>query len=345
MDFYTRRMLYRDALLSFIRTESDLYLLTDMPGNIGEHLICAGTTELLVSGNIRFKDMPVGDAANAARRRGTLLIPGSGAFDRRWHEWLPDAVLAASNNFGRVIILPSSYDVSVPIVARSLSQRNVYPFAREARSYSAIKHLNHAALCFDCATFFNFKAPAKTGSRADDGKAPLLVLREDAGSLLRTGLCAQSKIDTYSPPGKMHDAVLQGGRDNPGEQRISATGFVDIPCPDVSRRQSESVCNTEAMPTLCPITQSGQKSSRQFVANGNAISPEFVQGFTGFFECRMYRLFIVVPGIPAYYQHTQRNIPGQSSKKFLLVAYKREACIHPAAKYHLPLLPAVHGYF
>jgi hypothetical protein len=115
-----------------------------------------------------------------------FFIPGSGAFDRRWHEWLPDTVLAASNNFGRVIILPSSYDVSVPVVARSLSQRNVYPFAREATSYSAIKHLNHAALCFDCATFFNFKASAKAGSRADDGKAPLLVLREDAGNLLGT---------------------------------------------------------------------------------------------------------------------------------------------------------------
>jgi len=82
-------MLYRDALLSFIRKESDLYLLTDMPGNIGDHLICAGTTELLVSGNIQFKDMPVGDVANATRKRGTLLIPGSGAFDRRWHECCP----------------------------------------------------------------------------------------------------------------------------------------------------------------------------------------------------------------------------------------------------------------
>jgi len=130
MGFFARRMLYRDALLSFIRKESDLYLLMDMPGNIGDHLICAGTTELLVSGNIRFKDMPVRDVANTARKRGTLLIPGSGAFDRRWHEWLPDTVLAASNNFGRVIILPSSYDVSVPVVGQVLEPAECLSFCK-----------------------------------------------------------------------------------------------------------------------------------------------------------------------------------------------------------------------
>ena len=186
MDFFARRKLYRDALLSFIRAESDLYLLTDMPGNIGDHLICAGTRELLVSGNIRFKCIPVGKVANTARKSSTLLIPGSGAFDQRWHEWLPDTVLAASNNFRRVIILPSSYDVSVPIVVKSLSQRNVFPFAREVKSYLSIKHLNHAALCFDCATFFNFNEAGTTDLRVDEAKAPLLVLREDAGSLLGT---------------------------------------------------------------------------------------------------------------------------------------------------------------
>ena len=47
MDFYTRRSLYKESLLSFLGAQCDLHLLTEMHGNIGDHLIWAGTRDLL----------------------------------------------------------------------------------------------------------------------------------------------------------------------------------------------------------------------------------------------------------------------------------------------------------
>jgi exopolysaccharide biosynthesis predicted pyruvyltransferase EpsI len=119
--------------------------------------------------------------------RGTLLVPGSGAFDQLWHEWLPNTVAKVTNLFQKVIILPSSYDVSVPVVAQCLALPTVYALAREAKSYAAVKYFGRAALFFDCAVYFQEfeKKRNPSGKRRKYG-SQLIAFRTDKGSLLPT---------------------------------------------------------------------------------------------------------------------------------------------------------------
>lgn len=185
LDFYNRRSASRERLLAYLGEQGDLCLLTDMKGNIGDHLIWAGTRELLNSGRVPYTAIRPEDTSIAAHPRSTLLIPGSGAFDRRWHEWLPDIVRAASSHYDKVIILPSSFDPGVPIVADCLDRPNVHAFARERRSYRLIEAFGRAALSFDCALYFpGFKDRGTTAASPIEGGPLLLALREDAGSLL-----------------------------------------------------------------------------------------------------------------------------------------------------------------
>jgi len=185
LSYSVRRSLYGDSLVRFLRSQAEPYLLTEMPGNIGDHLIWAGTRDLLVAGGVSCRPLATYEVGRLHYPHSTLLIPGSGAFSRLWHEWLPDTVLAAARRFRRVVILPSSYDVSVPIVAQCLSQPNVYAFARETASYRSVRSLGRAALSFDCAVQSHvFDQRAFASRQRVQGSGLLLALREDGGSLL-----------------------------------------------------------------------------------------------------------------------------------------------------------------
>jgi len=201
-DFNTRRALYAESLLVFLASQKRLYLLTDMRGNIGDHLIWAGTRDLLDSRGVHCTPLPLNDVTGACDPRGTLLVPGSGAFVRFWHEWLPAVVLQPSDAFAKVVILPSSFDRQVRVVADCLSRDNVFAFAREPRSYRAVKHFGRAALAFDCALFFQGyreNASHTEPGRADPpapGDTPLLVLRQDQGGLMPLrGLTANAALN------------------------------------------------------------------------------------------------------------------------------------------------------
>lgn len=183
--FVTRIRTYGWALRNFLVPQAPLTLLWDMPGNIGDHLIWAGTELLFEQVSIPYNRISVEVLKNTPeqKRPGSLVIPGSGAFVSRWHEWLPDLVILASKVFESVIILPSQYDISVPIVRKSLTMPNVFPFARELASYNAIKVLGKASLAPDLAWWAMFKY------RSDDTfnherKCTLVSLRTDIGSLL-----------------------------------------------------------------------------------------------------------------------------------------------------------------
>ena len=68
-------------------------------------------------------------------------------------------MLGASSIVDRVVVLPSSYDVSVPVVREALSRPNVYAFAREAASYRQVKSLGSVTLALDPALYaFDFSA-------------------------------------------------------------------------------------------------------------------------------------------------------------------------------------------
>lgn len=184
-DFSERRRLHADLMVRFLRDcPAPMLLLTDLPGNAGDRLIWAGTRRLLEDFWIPFGEVSVPDARDGAGGGGTLVVPGSGAWVRQWHEWLPDLVDAAAERFERVVVLPSQYDPTIPIVRRALSHPNVFAFARETTSYRAIKDVGRAVLAFDPALYaWSFDLSAER--TADWIHEPTLIsLRTDSGSRL-----------------------------------------------------------------------------------------------------------------------------------------------------------------
>ena len=132
--------------------------------------------------------MSVADLALTPHRLAgaTLAVPGSAAWTTRWHEWLPDLVLLASAHADRVVVLPSSFDISVPVVARALSQPNVYPICREPRSFRQLRTRGRAALALDPALYaFDFRAPGPSSGAAGFERRTLVALRTDRGSRLQ----------------------------------------------------------------------------------------------------------------------------------------------------------------
>jgi exopolysaccharide biosynthesis predicted pyruvyltransferase EpsI len=188
--------LQRKNLGAYLRTLSSFELLIDMPGNTGDKFIEAGTFNFLEIENVNYIPLPFEDFNVSETKAANLLVPGSGAFSKYWHEWLPDLILRASKVYQNIIILPSGYDPSVEIVREALSCPNVYAFAREANSYRLIKNIAKSALAFDCALYN--KIPS-TNSTLNSGV--LLALREDQGSLL--------KEKNYSPVSQNNDISLR----------------------------------------------------------------------------------------------------------------------------------------
>jgi exopolysaccharide biosynthesis predicted pyruvyltransferase EpsI len=185
LSFRARACEYRRLLCSHVADGGPVHLLTGMPGNIGDQLIWAGTEDLLRSAAIGFGRLDVGDVEAFQASEGSLVIPGSGALTRLWHEWLPDLVLRASRRFRRVVLLPSQYDASVGIVAEALAQPNVYAFAREARSYREVSRFGRAAPAFDPAIYFeHFPAWDGNAPAICETTSRLIAFREDKGSLL-----------------------------------------------------------------------------------------------------------------------------------------------------------------
>lgn len=186
MDFQERKTHYKESLLHFLAQHSDLFLLTNIPGNIGDHLIWAGTEDLLAAGGISYTSLLFNDINDTYLPRGTLLIPGSGALTKSFHEWLPATVIEVSHRFHKVIILPSSYDITIPIIAHCLSLQNVYAFARETLSYRSIKGMGRAALSFDCAIYYHEFDDVPSFLPKYGNDSVLLAFREDKDSLLYT---------------------------------------------------------------------------------------------------------------------------------------------------------------
>jgi exopolysaccharide biosynthesis predicted pyruvyltransferase EpsI len=169
-----------------IRQIGPVWLLTEMPGNIGDHLIWLGTEALLTEGGCTSTDISVAELLQSAKqpRPGTLVIPGSGALTVLWNEWLPELVQRAAGGFDRVLILPSEYEPEVPAVGLALSQPNVYAFARDAESFRKIRSYGRAALAMDPALWAMEFVPPTTSRTDEDLGNVLLALRTDVGSCL-----------------------------------------------------------------------------------------------------------------------------------------------------------------
>jgi hypothetical protein len=171
-----RRRHQRHALRRLVASHPDPHLLTGVPGNTGDLLIAAGV------------DAAVGDLVGRVpygehhdHRGGTLVVPGSGAWSRAYHEWLPELVLAATRRYQRVLVLPSSYDPSVPVVRRALEQPTVTAVSRESVSAGLVAPFGHGQVLLDCAVH----APElRRPTRRPPHAASLVSLRTDAESAL-----------------------------------------------------------------------------------------------------------------------------------------------------------------
>jgi hypothetical protein len=146
------------------------------PGDLADELTCAGTRSLL--SDRRFREIAVEELASSAGHTALLLAPGG--FSRASHDWAPRALALAEIRFGRVIVLPASFDVSFDVVREALIRTRAVVFAREARSYEAIAPLCDARLALDGAFHYDYE-PFR-----GDGRGVL-----DAS---RTGV-AESKVD------------------------------------------------------------------------------------------------------------------------------------------------------
>lgn len=179
--------LYGQTLAPWLCGLGPLRLIVRMPGNIGDHLIWRGCCDLFDQHGIAAERIDHHEALEASHPEHTLVIPGSGALTRLWHEWLPELILAAASLYRHVIVLPSDYDVDVAPVAQALAQPNVWAFARQPRSYAAIRRFGRAVLMPDpalwCRRFHEQAPPAAAGTVSR--LAPLLLaLRTDKGSCL-----------------------------------------------------------------------------------------------------------------------------------------------------------------
>ena len=128
-------------------------------GNMGDHLIGGGTRALLAGRPYREVSL-----REVGRVRGRLaLLGGGGAWCAPYHELMPEALPVLERTFDRVVVLPSSFDLSVEAVARTLSRSRAVVFARGRESYRQIRTVCDARLAHDASFFFDFSPWRREG--------------------------------------------------------------------------------------------------------------------------------------------------------------------------------------
>ena len=93
-----------------------------------------------------------------------MVLQGSGAFCRPYHEVMPRALAVAELRFRRVIVLPSSFDTAEETVRDALARSRAIVFARERVSASKLVSLCDVRLAHDCAFFFDLARWRRDGS-------------------------------------------------------------------------------------------------------------------------------------------------------------------------------------
>jgi exopolysaccharide biosynthesis predicted pyruvyltransferase EpsI len=142
-------------------------------GNKGDELIYAGTRQLLAR---RFyKEVSVRDLGTVSGH--TALVAGCGGWCGPYHDMVKH-LPAIESKFERVIIMPSSFDVSVPSVRSTLAATKALVFARERKSFEDIRRLCDAKIAYDCAFFFDYRPYLR------HGEGCLVSYRTDEESVL-----------------------------------------------------------------------------------------------------------------------------------------------------------------
>ena len=168
----------RAKLLNTIAGSRDVVFIRAY-GNLGDELIYAGTRQLLAG--ISYREASILQLDGVRGR--TALIAGSGGWCKPHHD-MPSFLPAIEERFERVIILPSSFDVSIESVRQALTKTKACVFAREAESFRQIQNLCDADLVHDCAFFFNYAPYQRNGAGIlnafrTDKESALAILPKD----------------------------------------------------------------------------------------------------------------------------------------------------------------------
>jgi GT2 family glycosyltransferase/exopolysaccharide biosynthesis predicted pyruvyltransferase EpsI len=147
----------RAKLLKAIAGAEDIVVVRNY-GNIGDQLIHAGLRKLLAG--VRYREVSLLELEGVS---GELaILTGGGAWCAA-HQHMPDYLPRIEAQFDRVVVFPSSFDVSLEKVRTALAQTKAHVFARERVSYEQIRRLCHADFAYDTAFFFDFSPYACVG--------------------------------------------------------------------------------------------------------------------------------------------------------------------------------------
>lgn len=161
-------------IIEFARNHSEIYVLKSI-GNRGDKLIELGTIEYFSRYNIKVNWIEFGDTD----KQGDLLfVSGGGAFCNNWSHMV-NAVKKRYSNFKKIVLLPSSFDLSSKTVfdwASNLPD-HVTVFCREEESYKQMKQVaKNVFLSIDMAFHFNFLSYKK------NNEGTLVCFRRDSES-------------------------------------------------------------------------------------------------------------------------------------------------------------------
>src|SRR5262245_7554216 len=158
----------RTKLLQSIGESAEITFIRP-PGNIGDHLIQAGTRRLLAG--LRYSEASILRIEQVSGH--TAVVGGCGGWCGPFHD-MPAFLPAIEERFERVIVFPSSFDVRVESVRKYLLKTKALVFAREEISFRQIRDLCNADLALDCAFFFDFDRYKRL-----DGQGTLTAFRTD----------------------------------------------------------------------------------------------------------------------------------------------------------------------
>lgn len=146
-------------ILGAIGSPPDLTFVR-LRGNVGDHLIWAGSRRLLA--RLDYREVAAEDLGLA--RGHTALLAGSGGWCRPYHGIAQETLKELEVRFERVIVLPSSFDVSVPLVHDTLTATTALVFARERDSFQQVKDLCPTGLAHDTAFHYDYRAFRRRGA-------------------------------------------------------------------------------------------------------------------------------------------------------------------------------------
>jgi hypothetical protein len=164
----------KQKILDAIGEPSDLTFVRGF-GNVGDLLIHAGIRQLLSGRD--YREVSILDLGDACGH--TAIFPGAGGFCHAHHK-IPAYLAELESRFVHVIVLPSSFDVSVDSVRAYLKGTRALIFARERESYRQLHNVCSADLAPDCAFFFKFDPYRR------HGRGILTACRTDRESTLQS---------------------------------------------------------------------------------------------------------------------------------------------------------------